>query len=111
MSKEEYLEIQADTGTDASLEEVVEVMWQTGIRPGEVSRLSARHLDARLPTARFQPTEHKTGTRTGLQREVFLPPAPMERMREYSKHRPTGPLLLNRNGMSWFRVKRSFSSG
>jgi integrase/recombinase XerC len=101
MSKDEYLKIQNDTMTDANFKEVVEVMWQTGMRPGEVATLSARHLDSRLPIARFQPTEHKTGTRTGRQREAFFSPALMERMREYAKERRSGSLLLNSKGKPW----------
>lgn len=107
MTNVEYQQIQADPKTDPKFKEVLEVMWQTGIRPGEVATLAARHLDARLPIARFQPTEHKTGTRTGHQREVYFPPALMERMRDHAKDRPNGPLLLNRNGEPWTQHKIS----
>jgi integrase len=107
MTKEEYQRIQDDPKTDARFKEVLEVIWRTGMRPGEAATLSARHLDVRLSIARFQPTEHKTGTRTGLQREVYFPPVLMERMRAYSKNRPAGPLLLTQNGKTWTQHKIS----
>lgn len=101
MSEEEYLLVMGDRKLNDQFKEVLEIMWRTGARPGEVAKLSARHLDARRPIARFQPTEHKTGGKTGLQREVYFPDDLMERMRKYAEIRPNGPLLLNCRGKPW----------
>jgi integrase len=100
MTDEEYALIRSDAKTDDSFKEVLELMWRTGMRPDEVAKLSARNLDARLPIARFQPVEHKTGTRTGLQLERFFPPDMMDRVRGYAKVR-RGPLIRNGKGEPW----------
>lgn len=101
LTEEDYLKIQGDRKLNDRAKEAIEVMYRTGMRPGEAVVMSARHLDARLPIARFQPTEHKTGTKTGLQREVYFPPDLMERMRKYAEIRPRGPLLRNKKGEPW----------
>ncbi len=101
MSQEEYDQIMADARLSDGFKEVVEIIWRTGMRPGELAKLSARHLDARLRIARFQPAEHKTGTKTGLQREVYFPPDLWERIKKYAENRPKGPLLRNRKGNPW----------
>ncbi len=101
MSQEEYEKVMADRRLSDRFKEIVEIIWRTGMRPGEIAKLSARHLDSRLPIARFQPTEHKTGTKTGLQREVYFPPDLWERIKKYAELRPTGPLLRNRRGNPW----------
>lgn len=115
MTEEEYKKIATDRRVNVRFKEVIEIIWRTGMRPSEVATMAAHHLDARLPIARFQPAEHKTGTKTGLQREVFFPPELMERMRSYATKRPVGPLLRNRSGNPWtseqigvafWRVKR-----
>jgi integrase len=71
MSEEDYEKVMSMPKAYDQFKEVVEFVWRTGIRPGELAILSARHMDARLPIARFQPTGHQTGSRTGLQREVY----------------------------------------
>jgi integrase len=101
MTDEDYARFQALDKVTPQLKEAVEFIWCTGIRPGELAILSARHLDSRLPIARFQPTEHKTGTRTGLQREVYFPPHLWERLKRYAEMYPKGPLLRKRNGNPW----------
>lgn len=101
MSEDEYMLLMSDDKIGIDFKEVLEVMWNTGARPGEVSKLSARHLDARAPIARFQPSEHKTGARTGLQREIYFPPDLMDRMRKHAEQRPKGSLLRNSRGNAW----------
>jgi integrase len=101
MSEEDYVRFQSLPKVTPQLKEAVEFIWCTGIRPGELAVLSARHLDSRLPIARFQPTEHKTGTRTGLQREVYFPAHLWERLKGYAERYPKGPLLRKRNGRPW----------
>ena len=101
MTEEEYLKIMSDRRLNDRFKEVLEIIWRTGARPGEVAKLSARHLDVRHPIARFQPSEHKTGGKTGLQREIYFPTDLMDRMRKYSELRPKGPLLRNARGKPW----------
>jgi integrase len=101
MSEEDYRKIMAMKRLSPRFKEIVEFIWRTGIRPGELAILSARHLDARLPIARFQPTEHKTGTKTGLQREVYFPSDLWERLLRYAEIHRTGPLLRKENGSPW----------
>lgn len=100
MSKEEYGAIMGSEW-NAPFKEVVEFVWRTGSRPGELAVLAARHLDAAYPIARLAPAEHKTGSRTGRDREVYLPPDLWERLRGYAVAHPVGPLLRNRYGQPW----------
>lgn len=101
MTEAEYQAVMSSPLVPTGGKEVFEFLWRTGARPGEIVRLEARHLDARKPIARLQPTEHKTGTKTGLQREVVMPPDLMEKLRAYAAVRPRGPLLLNEKGRPW----------
>lgn len=101
MTEDEYQTIMSSPLVPTGGKEVFEFLWRTGARPGEIVRIEARHLDARRPIARLQPTEHKTGTKTGLQREVVMPPDLMEKLRAYASARPRGPLLLNEKGSPW----------
>jgi integrase len=101
MTADEYERFMTLPRVSKQLKEVVEFIWRTGIRPGEVAILSARHMDARLPIARFQPTEHKTGTKTGLQREVYFPADLWDRLKNYADRRPREPLLRRPNGKPW----------
>ena len=84
-----------------NFKELVEFMWNTGIRPGEMAALSARHMDAKRPIARFQPAEHKTGTKTGKQREIHFPVNLWNRLQGYADVHRKGPLLRKANGNPW----------
>lgn len=101
MSATEYEAILADTVSSDEFKEIVEFVWRVGARPGELAILSAQHLDASKMIARLQPTEHKTGTRTGAQREIHFPPDLWERLKRYTDIRPSGPLLRRKNGEPW----------
>lgn len=101
MAETEYLAIMSDRKLNDQFKEVMEFLWRTGARPGEIACICARHLDAKLPIVRLQPTEHKTGTKTGLQREIMMPPDLMDRLRSYAVERPKGTLLRNRKGNAW----------
>ena len=101
MSVEEYVAVMSRNRVSDEFKEVLEFVWRTGIRPGELSILSPRHLDTHMRVVRFQPTEHKTGTKTGLQREVHMPTDLWERLQGYRKLRPAGPLLVRANGKAW----------
>lgn len=101
MTEKEYMAIMSDPQVSSPGKEVLEFLWRTGCRPGEIVRVEARHLDANNPIVRLQPTEHKTGTKTGLQREIFIPPDLMLKLRAYAADRPRGSLLRNSKGAPW----------
>jgi integrase len=101
MTPDEYRTVMDSGRVNDHFKLVVEFLWRTGARPGEIAKIQSRHLDARNPIVRLQPTEHKTGTKTGLQREIFLPPDLMTKLREFAKDRPNGPLLRNKKGNPW----------
>lgn len=101
MTVEEYERIMGDRKTNERFKEVLEFLWRTGARPGEIACMQARHLDARRNIVRLQPTEYKTGSRTGLQREIVLPDDLMARLRGYAALRPQGELLRNRADKPW----------
>jgi integrase len=101
MTEPEYLAIMHDRKIHDKAKELMEYLWRTGARPGEIAIVEARHLDARLPIVRLQPTEHKTGTKTGLQREIFVPPDLMDKLRAYAHDRPKGTLLRDRFDQPW----------
>lgn len=101
MTEDEYQKIMQDRQFHAKAKEVIEILYYTGARPGEIAKVEARHLDAHKCIIRLLPGEHKTGGRTGLHREIFVPPDLMERLRGYAIARPRGPLLLNRSGKPW----------
>jgi integrase len=111
MTEEDYRKIMAMRRLSPRFKEIVEFIWRTGIRPGELAIVSARHLDARLPIARFQPTEHKTGTKTGLQREVYFPLDLWERLLRYAEIHRKGPLFRKDNGKPWTQKAISESYG
>lgn len=101
MNEKEYEFLMALPRMTPEMKEVIEFVWRTGIRPGELAMLSAKHLDANLMIARFQPTEHKTGRKTGKQREVYFPADLWARLRAYADARPKGPIVLRSNGTPW----------
>lgn len=100
MTPEEYKSLM-DSKASKQFKEVMEFLWKTGARPGEIACIHARHLDRHQPIVRLQPTEHKTGTRTGLQREIILPVELMDRLRAYAVERPKTHLLTRKNGQPW----------
>jgi integrase len=110
MTAEEYATLMGSKA-NARFKEVVEFLWKTGARPGEIACIQARHLDKHSTIVRLQPTEHKTGTKTGLQREIILPVELMDRLRAYAVERPKGRLLVRKNGKPWNQDRISDTFG
>lgn len=100
MTEVEYRAIM-DSQASPQFKEVFEILWRSGARPSEVACMHARHPDATRPIVRLQPTEHKTGTKTGQQREIHMPEDIMARLRAYAVERPKTHLLVRRNGKPW----------
>jgi integrase len=86
---------------DDAFKTVLRFLRDTGCRPGELCKLTARHLDPVQPVATLRPGEHKTGRRTGRSRTILLPGTIAEELRELARQRPTGPLLRNTKGDPW----------
>ncbi len=73
----------------------------TGCRPGEVSMVTAEHVELR--TGVWVLDDHKTEHATGQPRVVILTPAILELTKRLMKERPEGPLFLNEDGKAWTR--------
>ncbi len=73
----------------------------TGCRPGEVSAVTARHVDLR--TGVWVLDEHKTAGKTGEPRVVILTPPLIELTRRLMEKHPDGPLFRNEDGKPWGR--------
>jgi integrase len=77
---------------------VLEVLWGTGVRPGEAALFSAENFDAEAGIVRLK--EHKTAHK-GKPRVVYLPPPVVEILKRLRERHPSGPLLRNRSGRPW----------
>lgn len=73
----------------------------TGSRPGEVSAVTALHVD--LEQGVWVLDEHKTEAKTGEPRVVILTPAMVELTRRLMKEHPEGTLFRNDKGKPWTR--------
>jgi integrase len=77
---------------------VLEVLWGTGMRPGEAAAITADNFDPELGVVRLR--EHKTAHK-GKARVVYLPPSVVELLNGLKGRNPSGPLLRNRCGRPW----------
>lgn len=78
---------------------LLELLYQTGARPSELTTLTAAdvNFDHRVALLR----EHKTAHHTGQPRLIVLSPAAAELLRARAQERPDGPLLRNTRGKPW----------
>lgn len=90
-----------DATRDETFRSVLRFLRDTGCRPGELCCLSKRHLHPTLPIATLKPSEHKTGRRTGRNKEIILTRPIESELRELAKTRPDGPLIRNTKGGPW----------
>jgi len=74
---------------------------QTGCRPGEVSAVTAEHVDLR--NGLWVLDEHKTEHSTGEPRVVILTPEMVALTRRLMDEHPEGPLFRNEDGRPWNR--------
>lgn len=103
MSEHDYELVMGLPRLSPRFKELVEFVWRTGCRPGELVQISARHLDPRKMIVRLLPSEHKTGGRNNLAREIHVPPDLWSRLQDYARVRPKGPLFRKKNGNPWTR--------
>lgn len=81
---------------------LIKVLYFTGCRPGEASKLNTEHLHPIAPVATLEVSEHKTGNRTGRERKIVFPEALMVEVRAVALGREHGaPILVNSCGGRW----------
>jgi integrase len=86
---------------DGAFQLFLTALASTGCRPGEISRVTAEHVDLGAGTWTFG--RHKTVKKTQRPRVVYLTPEMVELCRRLVAERPTGPLFLNSRGRPWSR--------
>jgi integrase len=79
----------------------VALLLETGVRPGEVRTVEARHVNTEQGLWVFPPAEHKTGRKTSKPRIVYLSANALEITKRLVERHPTGPLLRNSRGKAW----------
>jgi integrase len=67
---------------------VLEVLWGTGMRPGEAASITAENFDAEAGLVRLK--DHKTAHR-GKARVVYLPPGVVDLLNRLKERYPSGP--------------------
>ncbi|MFO0931044.1 MAG: tyrosine-type recombinase/integrase [Gemmataceae bacterium] len=73
----------------------------TGCRPGEVTMVTAEHVELR--SGAWILDEHKTEHATGLPRVVILTPEMVALTKRLMEKHPAGPLFRNEDGNPWNR--------
>ena len=74
--------------------------WETGVRPQEVTRAEARHVDLAGLLVVFPPKEAKGKKRV---RRILLTEAAAAILKPLMEAHPDGPLFRNRDGRPWTR--------
>ena len=77
----------------------LKALWFTGARPGEIAKVEKRHLDGGL--WKLDPTEHKSGRKTGKDRLIGITGELVEIVERLSKKHPEGPIFRNTYGRPW----------
>jgi integrase len=75
------------------------LLWETGARPSELSRLTAANVDLANGVAVLM--DHKTAEATGRPRLIALTPNAVAVLKALAEARPQGPLLRTRRGEPW----------
>lgn len=97
----EHRETIMEAASDERFREFLVLIQETGARPQEVRNVSAHHVDAARRLWVFPPDEHKTGSKTGRPRVVYLTPKAWEVTQRLMAENQTGPLCRNRRGLPW----------
>jgi integrase len=77
---------------------VLEVLWGTGMRPGEAAAITAENFDPDAGLVRLK--EHKTAHK-GKGRVIYLTPGVVGLLKGLKEKHGSGPLLRNRCGRPW----------
>ena len=83
----------------ADLRLLLTLLYETGARPSELSRLTASDVNLGAGVAILR--DHKTAGTTGKPRLIVLSPAARELFAAQIERRPTGELLRNARGGVW----------
>jgi integrase len=97
VSPKEYREALAMV-RDQNFRDLLELSWETGCRPHELLTVQAAYVD--LSTGRWVfPIRESKGKK--IQRVVFLNDRALDISRRLVRERPSGPLLVNVDGVPW----------
>lgn len=77
---------------------LLEFAWESGVRPQEVKRIEARHVDLARERVVFPPEEAKGKKRT---RVIYLTPRAAAILTPLVRERRRGPLFVNAGGRPW----------
>jgi integrase len=83
---------------DQSFREYVFALLETGCRPGEARTVCGHLVNLQLGAWVFPPKEHKTGSKTGKPRVIYLSPAMLTLTKRLMKEHPDGPLFRSFRG-------------
>jgi integrase len=90
-----------DAVASPGFRDLLELAWETGLRPQEIRAIESRHVDLEAGTIRFPRSESK-GKRSI--RVVYVSTARgREIIARLCRERPEGPILLNGKGKPWTR--------
>jgi integrase len=74
---------------------------ETGARPNEIRTAESRHVDVKKCLWVFPPEDHKTGSKTGRPRIVYLTPKAWAVTKRLLAADSGGPLCRNSKGVPW----------
>ena len=101
LTPEERRKIFDNYGEEDSFRDFLFALEQTGCRPGEVSAVTAQHVDLR--TGVWVLDAHKTRGKTGEPRVIILTPEMVEMTKRLMARHAEGPLFRNEDGRPWNR--------
>lgn len=87
-----------DAVRDPNFRDLIELNWESGMRPQEIRKIEARFFDPETSRIVFPPKEAK-GKK--YHRVIYLTPRAKEIVTRLAESRQHGPLLLNSEGKPW----------
>jgi integrase len=87
----------------ATFRPLLVLLYETGARPSELTRIEAADIDFVIGVARL--VDHKTAESSGKPRLIVLSDSARDVCRELAKQRPTGTLLATVAGKPWTKSK------
>ena len=92
-----------DEASDSAFRDLVLLVQETGVRPQEVCMVEARYVDLGNGLWVFPADEHKTGSKMGKARVVFLTPTATDVTQRLMAAHPNDPICRNKFGQPWTR--------
>ena len=87
--------------SDQCFRDLLTLMQETGARPQEIRTVEPRHIDVANKLWIFPPDDHKTGSKTGRARIVYLTPKAWAVTRRLLARNSSGPICRNAKGVPW----------